>query len=479
MKNIKQFKTYFFLIFSLFFSVEFILAFDVSATDALASKKAAVTGFDVFVTDTLTYRKAVASLPEWTVVVYVQANNNLGKYAIKNFEDMASIGSNDKLKLLVQWYDPNHKGIWRYRIDKGKMELDVHLPSNSDGNKAKDLISCVQWAANNYAARKYFIVLWNHGVGILDPIWGGSRFTVNENVLYQSPKIQIAGLTIKSFDFHSILESFGEEQRGILFNEMTRTYMTNQELTSALSEIKNSVLKKKIDLLGMDACLMAMLEIGYQVKDYADYFVASEEVELASGWPYGIFLRPLSKGGISSLSLARNIVSTYESLYKSKVAFYTQSAIDLSKVSAVKENLDVVVKCIRSCKERDDKFIKRLIRKARGACLHFSTPSYIDLHSFYTELQKGIEEEIKISNAKQNYPRKNSIENLKNLRLVLEAGKSLIEDVVVANSVGSATDRAKGVSIYYPNGRIDNSYQKTDFARDGLWFDFLREYMAN
>ena len=413
---------------------------------------------------------SVSNLPEWTMIVYVQANNNLAKYAIKNFEAMSLIGSNNKLKILVQWYDSNHRGIWRYRIDKGKMELIENKSVNMDGNKSSDLVECVRWGVQNYPAQKYFLILWNHGVGILDPLWGNTRFSVDAEILHQSPKIQIQDLTIKNFDFNSLIETMGEEQRGILFNEMSRTYMTNQELKKALSEIKNNVLKRKIDLLGMDACLMAMLEVGYQIKDYVNYFVASEEVEVASGWPYTTFLRPLAKGGFSPYSLAQNIVNTYENLYKSKVSFYTQSAVDLQKMEELKISLDLVVESIRECKKHNVNLVKKIVKQSRSSCLRFSTPSYIDLHSFFVELLKNINTETtKAAN-------KNCEQYLVTLKDSINLAQELMDEVVIANSVGTAVARAGGMSIYYPSGKIDSSYQKTDFAKNSLWADFLKEF---
>ena len=41
-----------------------------------------------------------------------------------------------------------------------------------------------------------------------------------------------------------------------------------------------------LDLLGMDACLMATLEVAYQVRNSVRYLVASEELVPGHSWPY-------------------------------------------------------------------------------------------------------------------------------------------------------------------------------------------------
>ncbi len=46
----------------------------------------------------------LSAAPDWTILIYVQATNNLSKYAVKNFEELSLVGSNDKINILVQWF---------------------------------------------------------------------------------------------------------------------------------------------------------------------------------------------------------------------------------------------------------------------------------------------------------------------------------------------------------------------------------------
>ena len=59
-------------------------------------------------------------------------------------------------------------------------------------------------------------------------------------------------------------------------------FLDNAELKRALAEAQ-ALAGKRIDLLGMDACLMSMFEVAYQVKDQASYLVGSQEVEPMAG----------------------------------------------------------------------------------------------------------------------------------------------------------------------------------------------------
>jgi len=421
---------------------------------------------------------AIAS--DWTALVYVQARNNLSQFATKNFNDMATVGSNNYVTTLVQWYQPGQPGIWRYKIERGKMVLDECVPSQTDGNTSKDLADAMRWAVKKAPAQKYALILWDHGIGILDPLWGNhrpwntkNRFEIDEDVVADNPRIQIEGLTVEHAQTSSIpAEDYLTTMvRGILFNEQSRTYMDNQNLSEALQDIKNNVLGgKKIDLLGMDACLMAMVEVSYLAHKYASVLVGSQEVELANGWDYAAFMRMFSGANVSAHTIAQGIVSSYAAYYKDKVQFYTQSAINLDAIPLLKENINQFAKLFKSCQSVDRSSINDVINKAHRSCQQFSTSSYVDLYSFYEEIHS------QLSNGSfSKFQRTRLIDEMKT---TLSQGMRLIGQVVIANTVGKNLARAHGISIYFPYGRVDCSYFKTDFARECSWLEFIRE-LAN
>lgn len=433
----------------------------------------------------------------WTVLTYAQANNILSSYAYKNFSDMALIGSSSDLNILVEWHQPEKEGIWRYRIEKGKMIVDMHIPEKTDGCSSKNLVDAMQWAVTKYPAKQYALILWNHGSGILDPVWGNSyRIPRNEpcvtgtNFMRDISQIQLEGFTPiarcssdvgmvpehknTSSTHDTVVTSTGllsnslsQEVRGILFNEHTRTYMDNQSLAKALSEIRTKVLKKKLDLLGMDACLMAMLEVAWQVKQHVGLLVASQEVELAYGWNYLALLGFLAQKECSPVDVAKQVVDSYGQYYKNRLKFYTQSAINVDKVEGVKIALDDIVEKLKACRYLLKDSFSAVIKKARKSCVQFSSVHYIDLHSFLAELLKQ-GDMMKTASGQQ----RTAIELLKE---TLQRGMRSVEDAVIANATGENFTRAQGLSIYFPRGGIDPSYPKTLFAQESSWFSFIQE----
>lgn len=448
-------------------------------------------------------KSPINSKADWTLLVFVQANNSLKNFAQTNFTAMGAIGSSPDLNILVQCYFPQNAGIYRYRVEKNKMVLDSHTQEETDGTTAKDLVESFRWAVTKYPAKKYALILWNHGIGILDPVWGKinhwqspQKFYIEEEMLTINPRIHINDLTVDSVISSSsqLLKmdenSFTEEEivlldkaiesdcgatevlRGILFNEQSRTYMTNQAFTDALRQIKSSVLMgKKIDLLGMDACLMAMIEVGYQSREFADYLIASEESELAHGWDYESLCKMLSEKS-DSKKVASGIVSNYEIFYKNKINFYTLSAVDLSFMDDIKNSINDVVWSLQECKSSDKSAIFLSVKKARTTCQQFSAANYIDLHSFFVELLN----QINLLMASRNKP---DLKCFTSLKSNLQKSISLIEQTIVANTSGKLLAKAKGLSIYFPLHNIDRSYLLTEFCQNSDWTTMITQLLPS
>jgi hypothetical protein len=435
---------------------------------------------------------------EWSMLIFIEGRNNLNTYAKKNIQDMMSVGSSDRVNVLVQWYQPDQK-TWRYKIEKSRIVPHGFVERKLPIDCGRDLVDFMEWGVKNFPAKHYCLILWDHGLGIMDPRWKtgqtGLEFAGRQSNSFacassDNPRTQIPGITT---DIHTHqFKSCQRGHRGILFNDIDRTYMTNQDMVQAFSKIKTEILGgKNIDVVGMDACFMSMLEVLYQVRNYADFLVGSEEVELAQGWSYGPLLAGLLSFSLTPEQLAESIVLTFEHYYKPRTELYTQSAIDLKNVEVVRENLDDIIACLRDCIRSNEQLTWYLINRARRRCQQFTTPAFIDLHSFYTELHRQFQaqggeaftensESIRngFTEQKDTFVSQESflIEKLKQL---LCDGMRIIEGVVIANATGQYLRRSKGISIYCPCHQIDESYHKTEFVNESLWFNFVDDMIKH
>ncbi|MBY0353030.1 hypothetical protein K2W90_01540 [Candidatus Babeliales bacterium] len=402
-------------------------------------KKLLVLGIVLALTTIPLYAQA-----DWTILNYIEANNNLSFFANNNIEAMKLVGSTSNVNILVQLSEPTTKKTWRYKIKQGGKTNHTSLNKDMGLDPEKELIDAVLWAHTHYPAKRFMLIFWNHGGGIIDK--------------HKSKKI---------YEQHQKKYS---RTRSILYNYQHETFLTNQQLERALKQI-SEVRGKKIDIIGMDACLMASIEIAYQIKDYADYFIASENVEIAPGWCYGNFLRKLiAQSTMSPLKLMETIISSFASTNAIRTPHYTLSAIKLDLMNKISDHINNVILAFYAHKDSaDTNKIEQAILKAHAKTNQFENTGYLDAHHLFFNIEKEIKQLLKQRNASNK-------EYLQTLITQLHAARLAIRQAVVYNQTGSSYQKSKGLTLYYPKKSIHNSYENTRFALDTLWLSFIKEH---
>lgn len=263
-----------------------------------------------------------------------------------------------------------------------RLEEELPLASMADPETLTDFIL---WNKEKYPAKRYALVLWDHG--------GGSK----------------TGLFIDElFD-----------------NDVMYLY----ELGTALRDTG-----LKADLVLFDACLMANLETAYIIKDYAEYMVASEEVVVGQGTAVGDWLQELYYSPTSGAKrLARIICDTSQikcaDLEDEQASeTLTWSVIDLSKMERIGECIDrffeVLCKAYKQYPELMRIYAFRIINSERYGVRSdsmYDLASLIYNAGLYQTLEKDIRQEM------------------------LEA----IEDAVIYIARGSDHFGARGLSFCY------------------------------
>jgi hypothetical protein len=369
----------------------------------------------------------VPGIPEWTVMVYLAADNNLESAGINDMNEMEIVGSTTDVNIVVQvdripGYDISNSN-WintrRYYItqDSDPMQINSQLIGSDLGElnmgDPQTLVDFVSWAITEYPAKKYLLVIWNHGGGFRSPAYTAKDIAWDDT-------------------------SGGDR-------------ITMPELEYALSAISTQM-EKKIDIVGMDACLMAMTEVAYQIKDYADILVASEENEPGDGWPYDTILAQLvSNPHMSPVQLAVDIVDRY--IYSYPSYDVTQSAIDLSYMNDLANQLSNLALAIMS----DSLTLKSKYILASENSQYYGDPDFIDLYDFCNRI----------------FDYSNSLE-VKTISLIIK--ETLLNFAVINSDYnGWNVSSSKGLSIYFPwyYGYNYVKYSATNFAQHTLWDDML------
>jgi hypothetical protein len=194
-------------------------------------------------------------------------------------------------------------------------------------------VEFTKWAKAKYPAKKYMLVVWNHGAG-----W---------------------------------IKSANAANRGISYDDETGNHITTPQLGAALKEMGG------VDVYGSDACLMQMAEVVYELKDYVTYIVGSEETEPGDGYTYNDFLAPLfAKQNMGPAELAKVAVDAYADHYKAQDEGSTQSYIKTSAIAGFLSASNEFAYAVTRANE------KALAKKAMGEAQSYAYPENKDLYHF-------------------------------------------------------------------------------------------------
>lgn len=416
---------------------------------------------------------------DWTWTVYMSAVNDLRIFASRNIEQMAKVGSNKHINIIVHLDIKDKMGkkiTRRYFIEKNRiMQTDLELTQQGpmDSGDEKTLISCAKWAISRYPARHHALIFWNHGMGPIDPVIGK---TINPTELfYFNPLTQMLELD-RSVGFLDLICTTKGALRGVCWDDETGNYLTNQKLVRGLSTICTEYLHgKKFSLIGFDACCMASVEIADLISPYAEVMVGSQEVELGTGWNYHRVLEPFEYKSLDKHALASHIVSQYEHEYISITGDYTQSALNLNQITSLKNNIDAVSNLLLEAISRQlNHSVVNMIKTSchKLHCTHFDEPSYKDLGHFY----KNMLYNLSMITLRTPQETKQVVQLLEQL---LNQGLDSIDEIVIANVAGKNLQNAHGVSIYLPHRAIHASYIQIPFITNNSWIDLLYTMIHN
>jgi hypothetical protein len=419
---------------------------------------------------------------EWTVMIYMAGDNGIlfadpmESAGYEDLKEMKAVGSSDRMHLLAQFDTKNDRSTYRYRLRAGtSLDEDlVQTIGETDTGDPANLVDFVAWAMQHYPAKHTMLILWNHGNGWDDDDVYASFRSIGD-------RLPLDGAEARSISqrsrfrqalFRSTLMRIPREaakpgQRGILYDDTSMDFLDNQELKSALSKAVQQAGLEQIDILGMDACLMAMIEVAYQVRASCRYFVASEDVEPMRGWPYDLFLKWLAeKPGSSPSTVAQEAVSRYVKSYDRGLLSpdITISALDTARLAALTVALDQLALAV--LERLHEMAIFEAVTLARRNTQRFQHDGYIDLGHFLRLLLKRRPDDTALRKVVQPV-----LEVLGPKRAVAANG-----------TLGSQVENAEGVAIYFPergsppDDGLTALYRQLDFARDCHWQTLLIHY---
>jgi len=426
-------------------------------------------------------------MKQWTVMVYLAGDNNLDSAGVADLGEMKKVGSTDDINVVAQFdRRGNDIGTARYYLRAGttlKADMIGASLGETDDGDPKALESFIRWAMKSYPAKRYLVVLWNHGNGWDDTdVYAGerSRFSLARRgrVLVKPKRRALAEVPIadasrmlarpmrRAFFVTSAQKALAAgatseaKMRGILYDDNAKDFLDNVEMKAVLQSVSKS-LRRKIDIVGMDACLMSMAEVAYQIRDSAAFVVGSEQTEPGEGWPYDDVLAALAKTpSMAPADFAKTIVRKYLASYGAN-AGVTQAACDLSRTPKLYSAISALGRAL-SAGLKNERTLATILR-VRGQVQSYETADNVDLCDLCNLLVGALGKASPIARACKNV-----------LAAVSGAGGVVIEH----GGKGRSVANSNGIAIYFPTGAVSPLYANLDFAKKSGWSRFIAAYVA-
>jgi uncharacterized repeat protein (TIGR01451 family) len=362
--------------------------------------------------------------PTWAFLLYLDGDNNLDHWFERALDRLEVASANLHVAILVQFDGPGSGDTWRYKIQPGVNyswymgELDMSTPQT--------LSDFIAWARDHYPADYTYLAVADHGRGTTGIAWD---------------------------------DTSGSD-----------SFITVAELRVALQGATDGT--EPLDVVHYDACLMAMIEDAYQIKDYAHYLVASENL----GWSvfaYDAYVTQVTTDTTPQI-LATVVVSEYHDVL---IGYpHTISALDLGQAITVTNAISTLATFLQSVLSTS----MYHVQNARTAAQKFDSrdyyeinddDEYLDLHDLARLLQQYVDDA--------------------DVDLAAQQVMDAVMAFVVAERHESGyyrhypywdLDDARGVSIFFPRGSGDWEYNdyinhvSFRFTVDTKWDEFLQDY---
>lgn len=255
---------------------------------------------------TLTVKPFATKRTKWTVMVFLNAANDLYRFSTLNVNQMESVAQNPDVRFVLQWKQSTSRypgstfdGTRRYLVKPdtssaiaSQMMQDM---GSVDMGRPETMQAFIRWCKTYFPADRYALVVWNHGNG-----WRRSA----------------------------------ELGRAVSYDDETGNAIQIWELQQAMGG-------EQVDIFAWDASLMQMVEVATEVADHAKFVVGSEESPPGEGYPYerifSVFRdNPDAPTGTLTKAFVDGMLAVPE--YASRKI--TQSVVDTSRLQPLLVALD-------------------------------------------------------------------------------------------------------------------------------------------
>jgi parallel beta-helix repeat protein len=370
--------------------------------------------------------------PDWTFMLYLAGDNDLEYWLERGLHKAESVAGGPHVQIVTLFDGDGYGDTRKYKVrPNGNYVLNVDYweEGESDMGSPDTLVEFVNWTRDTCPAEHYYLAVSNHGGGTRGIAWEYYRTPGN---------------------------------------------ITRPELETALQGI-HAHDPAKIDIVHYDACLMAMTELAYQLKDYADYLVASENL----GW--SVFAYDLYADAVDDNTTPRDLAAQIADHYSAALAGYphTISALDLSAMDDLGTTVDGLAESL----------INGLCTNSMEVYTAWTDTQKLDSRDYF--VIDDNDEYLDLASFAQQFTQTADVAVRDAAQVVVNAIGSPGGNLLVAEHHQSGTyhgnywnlDNTHGLSIYFPPsnevwGYNDYILSGLPLVNDTHWDEFLQAYFG-
>ncbi len=378
---------------------------------------------------------------DWLIMIYLDGDNNLEEDAINDFnelEDGIEVGSSIAIIVLFDRIpgedslndDWTGTRLFNVTSDSDATNINSELLEDwgeKNMGESNTLELFINYCFDKYTADNYWLNIWDHGGGVV----------------------------------------------GLCTDDTDSDFLTLDEMQQAI-DASTTLYAQDFDLISHDACYMNMIEVAYELEEYTDYFVGSEESVPLDGFDYLTIISQLeSDTSMNETTLAEIIVDSYNASYDSIYYDVALSCLNLSVFDTLIPNVNNFAG-----------YLSLVIADGQGASIenaYFNT--LILMFDYSIDFINFVEEIMADTTLMATYPDLNS------------AAQDLLSNLtslVLFNYQNSYySGDANGVTIFMPLMNFINSpdiydyinssvnYANIDWQTDTFWDEFLADFYSN
>jgi hypothetical protein len=445
----------------------------------------------------------------WTVLVYMNAANNLQPDSLFNVAQMASVGSDGtNLNIVIQWKQSavcnyfssvnscgqtSFVGTHRYyllqhsqadvnAISNGNTASledsserlpdpttntlhdnpnDATTPLTSDMGAYQTLQNFVQWGATHYPADHLAVVVWDHGSGALSVVNRAVKGALSNQKGVSSrvvPGSALGGLLNGAAQNRLTSGAAGRfvplpGKLKVTTRGLSEDCNTGNQIDTTQLPLGLASPPQPVDMLIIDCSLQCTTEVAYQVRSAARVMVGSEESPPGTGYPYDVWLNDVKVNGSQGqgpCAVGADLINQDLAVYAaggSENAYQNNNVTQAMIDLSEMSNVATAVNVLGNNLVTTFNTAGSLIAAARANAHQFEFPEFKDLYHFANLIQASSGVPSTLATAAYN---------------VQYAMTNTTSGAVLMSAHGASGEaQASGLSIYLPDPGVASSVDYT------------------